>query len=249
MRLGLLSHSLIATFLLAAPFFAVAETPSPDHPISIEEMESKQGYNVMDELDPYDPAIEQKLERYDEIYEQGTGQKSHYDESGVSEDKGDYGDYDSSDESTNEFYKLFTYRQPIQETCVREQCEVWAQVVKSTQTMYLYVRGSLVGTWRISSGIPGRGTPNFDRHPDGRIYDRYTSIKFPGGDYQGLGNMPYAVFIQGGFAIHGTAQSNWKRLGSKASHGCIRIHPDNAYYFNRLVRQVGIRYVWITVQE
>ena len=144
---------------------------------------------------------------------------------------------------------MFMYRQPLPETCVREQCEVWAQVVRSTQTMYLYIRGQLQGTWKISSGIPGRGTPNFDKHPDGRIYDRYTSLKFPGGDYQGLGNMPYAVFISGGFAIHGTAQSNWKRLGSKASHGCIRIHPDNAYYFNRLVRQVGVRYTWITVQE
>jgi hypothetical protein len=198
---------------------------APEHEI---QATSPQLENVLDELDPFDPNIEETLNKFDEVYESETGQ-----ESDIS-DKFNFG----SDIFLNQ-----------QQTCVRNQCEVWAQVVRSTQTLYLYVRGNVVATWKVSTGVPGRGTPNFDRHPNGRIYDRYTSSKFPGGDYQNLGNMPYAVFIEGGFAIHGTGTSNWPKLGKKASHGCIRIHPDNGRYFNRLVRQAGIKNVWITVQE
>ena len=44
---GLLSQTLIAILLLGAPLFASAETPSPDHPVSIEEIENKSGYNVL----------------------------------------------------------------------------------------------------------------------------------------------------------------------------------------------------------
>jgi hypothetical protein len=54
---------------------------------------------------------------------------------------------------------------------------------------------------------------------------------------------------RGGFAIHGTGRGNWRKLGNKASHGCIRVHPDNALIFNRLVRENGIKNVWITVQN
>jgi lipoprotein-anchoring transpeptidase ErfK/SrfK len=60
--------------------------------------------------------------------------------------------------------------------------------------------------------------------------------------------MPYAVFIRGGYAIHGTGQSNWPNLGKTASHGCIRLHPDNAFIFNRFVRAVGVAQAWVSVE-
>lgn len=131
--------------------------------------------------------------------------------------------------------------------CRRATCQVWARVSIAEQRLYLYVDGEHVDTWLVSSGT-GNRTPKFDRHPNGRIYNKYSSKTYPGGDYNGLGNMPYAVFIQGGYAIHGTPRSNWSKLGSKASHGCIRVHPDNGYRFNRLVREVGISNTWITVE-
>jgi lipoprotein-anchoring transpeptidase ErfK/SrfK len=233
MRIGLLGNlilnSFVATLILAAgsvSFAAEAQGTVPKVTLQAQE-----NFNVMDEIDPFDPEIDQKLQEFDQIYQEETGEDAH-----IGQSKPDFG-------------SLTLFRLPKPETCVREQCEVWVQVVRSTQTLYLYIRGEHKATWKVSSGVPGRGTPNFDKHPDGRIYDRYTSVKFPGGDYRGLGNMPYAVFIQGGFAIHGTAEVNWKKLGQRASHGCIRVHPDNAYYFNRLVRQVGVAYTWITVQE
>lgn len=180
--------------------------------------------NMIEELDPFDPNVEEVLEYYDKIYEEETGKPSHLED----------------DTFINDLIGLAG--------CYRSGCPVWAQIVKSSQRMYLYQNGSLRDTWLVSTGIPGAGTPNFDKHPDGRIYDRYTSGKYPGGDYNGLGNMPYAVFIRGGFAIHGTPRGNWGRLGRPASHGCIRLLPNNAYSFNRLVRENGIRNVWITVQ-
>jgi hypothetical protein len=132
--------------------------------------------------------------------------------------------------------------------CYRRDCPLFVYVSKSRQKMYLFVEGVLQNVWKVSTGLPGSETPNFDLHPNGRILDRYTSTKFPGGDYNGYGNMPFVVFLYQGYAIHGTAKSNWSKLGRKASHGCIRVHPMNAKYFNRLVRQYGIEDVWVTVQ-
>jgi lipoprotein-anchoring transpeptidase ErfK/SrfK len=132
--------------------------------------------------------------------------------------------------------------------CKKGQCAVWVSVDKSKQTLSLYIDGVLEDSWLVSTGTAGHGTPDFETHPNGRIYDNYSSSTYPGGDYNGLGNMPYAVFISGGFALHGTPKGNWKLLGTKASHGCIRMHPDNGYRFNRLVREVGIENVWISVK-
>ncbi len=131
----------------------------------------------------------------------------------------------------------------------RFNCGVYAQVVKNRQEMYLYVGGRYQATWKVSTGREGFRTPNFETHPNGRIYNRYSSITFPGGDYNGLGNMPYAVFISGGFAFHGTPQGNWGNLGRPASHGCIRLHPDNAWRLNNLIRQYGVSNTWVTVQD
>ena len=177
--------------------------------------------NSMDELDPFAENIDETLNEMDQQY---------FEETGISP-------------------FVETLMKPMGPACSRATCPIWVKVDKSEQRLYLYRNGSLEATWAVSTGVSGRRTPNFDRNPNGRIYDRYTSTKFPGGDYKGLGNMPYAIFIEGGFAIHGTGTSNWRKLGQTASHGCVRIHPDNAYYLNRLVRQAGIYQTWITIQD
>lgn len=40
--------------------------------------------------------------------------------------------------------------------------------------------------------------------------------------------MPYSMFYHSGHAIHACQKSDIKYLGTPASHGCIRVHPDNA---------------------
>lgn len=208
-----MAQFLLAFLLLIFSFATSAHAQEQAHDSST---------NLMDDLNPFDPNIEQTLEAFDRMYEDANG--------------------------VSPFIENLI-RPFSAQGCYRESCPVWVQVVRSQQKLFLHLNGVHKATWAVSTGAPGHGTPNFDTHPNGRIYDKYSSSKYPGGDYQGLGNMPYVVFISGGFAIHGTSQGNWKKLGTRASHGCVRIHPDHAYYFNRLVRQQGIRNVWITVHE
>ncbi len=178
--------------------------------------------SALDDFNPHDPNIEETLREMDEAYERETGLSPFLELDSSSEKDGD---------------------------CYRASCKVFLDINKTKQSASIYVDGVLKYSVKVSTGLNGFLTPNFDKHPNGRIYDKYTSSKYPGGDYNGLGNMPYAVFISGGFAVHGTGRGNWPKLGSKASHGCIRMHPDNGKIFNRLVRSVGISQTWITVRN
>ncbi len=171
------------------------------------------------ELNPFDPNIDAVLQSMDQQYYEQTGE--------------------------NPFDSLVQAN--IFADCKRMDCKVFALVKKSEQTLYLYINQQLTTTWLVSTGDAGHETPLLDVHPDGRIYSKYSSTKFPGGDFNGLGNMPFAVFLYNGFAIHGTPQGNWKNLGKKASHGCVRSHPDNAMYFNSLVREYGVSNVWVQI--
>ena len=49
--------------------------------------------------------------------------------------------------------------------------------------------------------------------------------------------MPFAVFYDRGWAVHGTSAVS--RLGKPASHGCVRLATPNAETFYTLVRRVG----------
>lgn len=197
--------------------FFVANNPAQARP-PVDSIEVQSA----DELDPFDPNIESKLDYLDSIY-------------------GNEDDFALMENSSRPLLET--------ESCYQIGCKIWIRVSKSEQQLYLYIDGALQNTWPVSTGINGRNTPNFETHPNGRIYDKYSSTKYPGGDYNGYGNMPFVVFIERGFAIHGTPKSNWAKLGKKASHGCVRVHPDNAFKINRLVRTYGIQNVWISVQD
>lgn len=49
--------------------------------------------------------------------------------------------------------------------------------------------------------------------------------------------MPYSIFYHGGYAIHGTNAVS--KLGSPASHGCVRLHTTNAKRLYALVKKIG----------
>lgn len=174
--------------------------------------------NIMDELNPLDPNIDQILEQMDKDYTSQTG-KSAFAKPSMLEASG----------------------------CQKMDCPIYVQIRKSEQKMYVYINGSLEHTWLVSTGKWTSRTPDFEGKPNGRIYDEYTSTKNPGGDYKGLGNMPYAVFLYKGYAIHGTTTGNFSKLGTTASHGCVRLHPDNGFIFNRLVRAQGIQNTWVSI--
>lgn len=133
--------------------------------------------------------------------------------------------------------------------CREKECLVFADIIKSTQTLYLYLDGTLIDSFAVSTGMNKYETPDMSVRPSGPLFTKYKSKKFPGGNYMGLGNMPYAVFIRGGYAIHGTTTGNIAKLGTRASHGCVRLHPLNAKIFYELVKQIGIQYTWVTIRD
>jgi lipoprotein-anchoring transpeptidase ErfK/SrfK len=59
--------------------------------------------------------------------------------------------------------------------------------------------------------------------------------------------MPWAVFFHEGWAVHGTTEL--RQLGRPASHGCVRLHPDNARIFFSLVREIGQQNTLISIVQ
>ena len=133
--------------------------------------------------------------------------------------------------------------------CIGNECLLYAEIIKSTQTLYLYIEGEIKDSFKVSTGIKKYETPRLNLRPAGPVLTKYTSRKYPGGNYKGLGNMPYAVFLRGGYAIHDTTPGNFAKLGTRASHGCIRLHPDNARIFYELVKLTGLHNTWVTIRD
>ncbi len=107
---------------------------------------------------------------------------------------------------------------------------VVARVDISSQTMRVSVNGRHAYTWRVSTGRGRYRTPTGQYRP-WLLKRRHYSRKYHGSP------MPYSIFFRGGYAIHGTNQI--RRLGRRASHGCVRLHPSNAARMYGLVRRHG----------
>jgi lipoprotein-anchoring transpeptidase ErfK/SrfK len=58
--------------------------------------------------------------------------------------------------------------------------------------------------------------------------------------------MPYSIFYDGHYAIHGTNQIG--RLGRPASKGCVRLHPSDAAILFALVQREGMGNTRIHIQ-
>ncbi len=119
-----------------------------------------------------------------------------------------------------------------------EAANIIARVDKSAQTMTVYHHGEVIGRWRVSTARPGKVTPSgswsaksLSRHHRSSRYDNAP--------------MPYSIFYNGHFAIHGTDQV--RKLGRPASSGCIRLHPSNAAKLFRLVQSEGLRNMRVVV--
>ena len=107
---------------------------------------------------------------------------------------------------------------------------ILAKVDLSKQRMNVFKGGRLLYSWKVSTGRSGYRTPTgtWKIH---RMHKRYYSKKYNNAP------MPYAMFYHRGFAVHGT--NSIKRLGRVASHGCVRLHPNNAAKLFSLVKRNG----------
>lgn len=108
---------------------------------------------------------------------------------------------------------------------------VEARVSLSNQRMYVSVNGVRKYTWAVSTGRAGYGTPTGSYRPQ-RLERSWYSRKYDNAP------MPHSVFFRGGYAIHGTSAVS--RLGSRASHGCVRLAPGNAATLYSLVSKYGM---------
>ena len=85
--------------------------------------------------------------------------------------------------------------------------------------------------WKVSTGRRGFITPT------GSYRAKWVSRNHRSRKYDNA-PMPFAVFFKGGYAVHATY--DLKRLGRPASHGCVRLHPDNAAQFFSMATRSGL---------
>lgn len=106
-----------------------------------------------------------------------------------------------------------------------------ARVSLSSQTMTVTQNGVVKHRWRVSTGRKGFGTPT------GSWSAKWASRNHRSRKYDNA-PMPYAIFFKGGYAVHATFDT--KRLGRPASHGCVRLSPNNAATFYQLASRHGL---------
>ena len=112
-------------------------------------------------------------------------------------------------------------------------------VDKDNQQMTVAVDGVERYHWPVSSGLPSYETPNGSFRTFRMEEDHY-SKEFDDAP------MPHSIFFTKiGHAIHGTDSVN--RLGSPASHGCVRLSRDNAAKLYALVQQEGVLNTTVTL--
>lgn len=110
----------------------------------------------------------------------------------------------------------------------------------SSQSMAVHVNGWPYGRWRVSTARAGYYTPRGQYRPF-LLKKMHYSRKYDNSP------MPNSVFFLGGYAIHGTGYV--RNLGRPASHGCIRLAPQNAAKLYSLVQKHGLRSTQIRIVD
>ena len=108
------------------------------------------------------------------------------------------------------------------------RAEILITVDKTAQRLSVAVDGIPRYEWPVSTARAGYRTPNGSYRP------QWLARKWFSREYD-WSPMPYSIFFDGGYAIHGSYEVDY--LGQPASHGCIRLHPDNAAILFALVKE------------
>jgi lipoprotein-anchoring transpeptidase ErfK/SrfK len=107
-------------------------------------------------------------------------------------------------------------------------------VSKGSQTATVYHHGHQANHFLISTG-----REQYERAKSGRWYFTTTPTgwfapqsyirRYWSGTWDAL--MEYAIFFNGGVALHATTPDHYKDLGRRASGGCVRMTKPNAIWF------------------
>jgi L,D-transpeptidase-like protein len=119
------------------------------------------------------------------------------------------------------------------------QAKVSITIDKDAQMMTVAVDGVTRYHWPVSTGIPSRETPNGSFRAF-RMEESHFSKEFDDAP------MPHSIFFTKiGHAIHGTDSEG--RLGTPASHGCVRLSKANASTLYALVEEQGVLNTTVTL--
>jgi hypothetical protein len=103
---------------------------------------------------------------------------------------------------------------------------------KPTQEMKVFIDGVERYTWEVSTGLRGYDTPS-GKYTARSMNEIWYSKQWDDAP------MPHAIFFtKKGHAVHGTNEI--KHLGKPASHGCVRLAPENARILFALVKEKGL---------
>lgn len=113
-----------------------------------------------------------------------------------------------------------------------EAAKIVVTISKVSQKMTVAVDGHTEYKWPVSTGGPGYDTPSGTFKPF-RMEAEHFSEEWDNAP------MPHSIFFTAmGHAIHGT--THVKSLGRRASHGCVRLAPENAAILFDLVQKNGM---------
>ena len=107
------------------------------------------------------------------------------------------------------------------------QASIVITVDKTAQRLSVAVDGAPRYQWPVSTARWGYRTPNGTYSPQ-RLERKWFSRQYDNSP------MPYSIFFHNGYAIHGSYEIS--HLGRPASHGCIRLHPEQAAILFKLVK-------------
>jgi hypothetical protein len=120
------------------------------------------------------------------------------------------------------------------------KAELLVNISKSQQRVSVVIDGAEAYRWPVSTGRRGHDTPSGSFHPL-RLERHWYSRQYS------LTPMPWAVFFNRGYAVHGTMEAY--NLGHAASHGCVRLRPDNASILFSLVRHQGVHNTKVVIMN
>ena len=110
--------------------------------------------------------------------------------------------------------------------------KILVNIDKSTQEMTVFVDGMERYSWKVSTGRGQYDTPTGTFTPTS-MNEIWYSKQWDNSP------MPHAIFfMKDGHAIHGTHEV--KNLGKPASHGCVRLAPENAATLYAMVEKTGM---------
>lgn len=122
--------------------------------------------------------------------------------------------------------------------CRPAAAAVVVAIDRSSQSMDVSVDGMPRYHWRVSTARRGYITPPGTYRPQMMARRWFSRLYYNS-------PMPHSIFFHGGYAIHGTYDI--AQLGGPASHGCVRLDPENAATLYELVEREGMAHTSIVV--